>query len=114
MNKLTKEEKKDYYFTSTLDNLDEKIKYVIALDTDTKLVLNSCLNLVGCMAHPLNHPVLNQDKTKVISGYGMMQPRLNTDLEATNRSLYSQIFAGIGGFDTYSVVVPHTNQDWRR
>lgn len=111
LNKLTKEEKKDYYFTSTLDNLDEKIKYVIALDTDTKLVLNSCLNLVGCMAHPLNHPVLNQDKTKVISGYGMMQPRLNTDLEATNRSLYSQIFAGIGGFDTYSVVVPHTNQD---
>ena len=45
INKITKEEKKDYYFTSTLDNLNEKIKYVIALDTDTKLVLNSCLNL---------------------------------------------------------------------
>ena len=39
------------------------IKYVITLDTDTKLVLNSALNLVGAMAHPMNKPIFNKDKT---------------------------------------------------
>ena len=87
------------------------IKYVITLDTDTKLVLNSALNLVGAMAHPLNRPVLNENKTKVVQGYGIMQPRVGVDIEATNKSLYSQIFAGIGGFDTYSAVVPNVYQD---
>ena len=40
-----------------------------------------------------------------------MQPRVSVDIEATNKSLYSQIFAGIGGFDTYSAIVPNVYQD---
>ena len=40
-----------------------------------------------------------------------MQPRVSLDIEATNKSLYSQIFAGIGGFDTYSAIVPNVYQD---
>ena len=100
-----------YYNVNTLHDNKLGIKYVITLDTDTKLVLNSALNLVGAMAHPMNKPVLNQKKTKVIKGYGIMQPRVSVDIEATNKSLYSQIFAGIGGFDTYTAVVPHVYQD---
>ena len=87
------------------------IKYVITLDTDSKFVLNTALNLVGAMAHPLNKPILNKKNNKVIYGYGIMQPRCSIDIEDTNRSLYSQIFAGIGGFDTYSAVVPNVYQD---
>ena len=83
---------KKYFHANTL-NSELDIKYVITLDTDTKLVLNSALNLVGAMAHPLNKPVLNKNNTKVIKGYGIMQPRVSVDIEATNRSLYSQIFA---------------------
>ena len=100
-----------YFNINTLHNNNLNIKYVITLDTDTKLVLNSALNLVGAMAHPLNRPILNKEKTKVIQGYGIMQPRVGVDIEATNKSLYSQIFAGIGGFDTYSAVVPNVYQD---
>ena len=40
-----------------------------------------------------------------------MQPKISVDIEATNKSLYSQIFAGIGGFDTYSSLVPDFYQD---
>ena len=87
------------------------IKYVITLDADTQLVLDSALNLVGAMDHPLNKPILNKKGTKVIRGYGIMQPRVGVDIEATNKSLYSQIFAGIGGFDTYSAVIPNIHQD---
>ena len=100
-----------YFNVNMLHNNKLNIKYVITLDADTKLVLNSALNLVGAMAHPLNRPVLNNNNTKVISGYGIMQPRVGVDIEATNKSLYSQIFAGIGGFDTYSALVPNIYQD---
>ena len=102
---------KKYFHANTLSGSNLDIKYVITLDTDTKLVLNTALNLVGAMAHPLNKPVLNKNNTKVIKGYGIMQPRVSVDIEATNKSLYSQIFAGIGGFDTYSYMTPNTYQD---
>ncbi len=111
LGKLTKKEEDKYFNVHTFKNFDKKIKYVIPVDTDTELVLNSLLNLIGCMAHPLNKPVLNKEKTKVISGYGIMQPRMNIDIESTNTSLYSQVFAGIGGFDTYSVLVPNIYSD---
>ena len=45
------------------------IKYIITLDADTNLVLNTGLELVGAMAHILNRPVLNENKTLVIDGY---------------------------------------------
>ena len=106
-----KVDEKKYFHVNTLRDTDLGIKYVITLDADTKLVLNTALNLVGAMAHPLNKPVLNKKNTKVIEGYGIMQPRVSVDIEATNKSLYSQIFAGIGGFDTYSYMTPNTYQD---
>ena len=113
-NKILLGEKIDeakYFNSNTLKGKKLDIKYVITLDTDTKLVLNSALNLVGAMDHPLNRPVLNRRKTKVVKGYGIMQPRVSVDIEATNKSLYSQVFAGIGGFDTYTAVVPNLYQD---
>ena len=100
-----------YFNVNMLHNHKLNIKYVITLDTDTRLVLNTALNLVGCMAHPMNRPILNKEGTKVIKGYGLMQPRVSVDIEATNKSLYSQIFAGIGGFDTYSAIVPNVYHD---
>ena len=104
-------DERKYFNINTLHGKRLGIKYVITLDTDTKLVLNSALNLVGAMAHPLNTPILDSKGKKVIRGYGIMQPRVSVDIEATNRSLYSQVFAGIGGFDTYSAVTPNVYQD---
>ena len=111
LNQMDKDAEQKYFNVNMLHNHDLSIKYVITLDTDTRLVLNTVLNLVGCMSHPLNKPVLNRAGTKVIRGYGIMQPRVSVDIEATNKSLYSQIFAGIGGFDTYTAVVPDVYQD---
>ena len=51
---------KKYFNVNTLHNKKLGVKYVITLDTDTRLVLNSALNLVGAMAHPLNKPILNK------------------------------------------------------
>ena len=53
-----------------------KIRYVITLDADTDLVLNSGIELIGAMAHILNLPVLNKSKDAVIDGHAIMQPRV--------------------------------------
>lgn len=111
LKEMSDSEEKKCFNLNTLHHHNLDIKYVITLDSDTKLVLNTALNLIGAMAHPLNRPVLNKEGTKVISGYGIMQPRVSVDIEATNKSLYSQIFAGIGGFDTYSALIPDVYQD---
>ena len=111
LGKLTKEEKDKYIYVETVSSLKTKIKYVITLDTDTELVLNTAQQLVGLMAHPYNKPVLNKNKTKVISGYALVQPKVSLDIESTNKSVYSQLIAGIGGFDIYSSIVPNFYQD---
>ncbi len=111
LKKMTKREQDRNFQVHTFHDFNEKIQYVITLDIDTNLVLNTALNLVGAMAHPLNKPMLNKEKTKVISGYAIMQPRVSVDIESTNQSLYSQVFANIGGFDSYTAMVPNVYFD---
>lgn len=93
------------------NNALPNIKYVITLDADTDLVLNTGLELIGAMAHILNKPVLNKEKTVVIDGYGIMQPRVGVNLTASKKSLFSEIFAGNGGTDSYTNAISDTYQD---
>ena len=46
----------------------KNIKYIITLDADTDLVLNSAFELVGAMAHILNKPELDVNKNIVKKG----------------------------------------------
>ena len=108
---LSQQQKDDYFRCQTLDNFREKITYIITLDMDTELVLYSAFKLIGAMAHPMNHPVLSADGKKVISGYGIMQPRINVDVEVTNKSRYAQMFAGLGGLDVYTTASFEVYQD---
>ena len=88
-----------------------KIKYVITLDADTKLVLDSAKALIGAMAHILNIPVVDKIKNIVIDGYGIIQPRIGIDIEAANKSIFTKIFAGKGGMDFYSNAISDIYQD---
>ncbi|MDD4036663.1 MAG: glucoamylase family protein, partial [Bacilli bacterium] len=111
LGKLDEKQKKEYFTCHTFNDFNVPIKYVITLDNDTKLVLNTALKLIGTMAHPLNRPVLSKDKRKVIQGYGLMQPRIGIDVEVTNKSIYSQLFAGLGGLDIYTTACFDLYQD---
>ena len=111
LRKMTTNDICKYIYVENVTEISSDIHYVITIDTDTELVLNTALALVGVMAHPLNKPVLNKKGTKVISGYGIIQPRVNVDIESTNKSIYSQLIAGIGGFDVYSTIIPNFYQD---
>ena len=87
------------------------IQFIITLDTDTELVLYSAQKLIGAMAHPLNRAQLSFDGKRVSSGYGIMQPRVNVDVEVTNKSRYAQLFAGLGGLDVYTTASFELYQD---
>ena len=87
------------------------IQFIITLDTDTELVLYSAQKLIGAMAHPLNRAQLSPDGRRVDRGYGIMQPRVNVDVEVTNKSHYAQLFAGLGGLDVYTTASFELYQD---
>lgn len=87
------------------------IKYIITLDADTDLVLNSAFELIGAMAHILNRPVLNPKKDLVIEGHGIIQPRVGIGLVAGRKSLFTRIFAGVAGTDSYSDAISDFYQD---
>ena len=89
----------------------KKVKYIITLDADTDLVLNSAFELIGAMAHILNKPIIDNEKNIVIDGYGIMQPRVGINLEISYKSLFTKIFAGDGGIDSYTNAISDLYQD---
>ena len=95
---------------NTLENKDiPKIKYIITLDADTDLILNSAFDLVGAMAHILNTPVIKNNI--VVDGYGIMQPRVGINLDISYKTLFTKIFAGSGGIDSYTNAISDVYQD---
>ena len=97
--------------TEWLNGGECPIQFIITLDTDTELVLYSAQKLIGAMAHPLNRAQLSPDGRRVDRGYGIMQPRVNVDVEVTNKSRYAQLFAGLGGLDVYTTASFELYQD---
>ena len=97
--------------THWLEGAVPPIQFIITLDTDTELVLYSAQKLIGAMAHPLNRAQLSPDGKRVNAGYGIMQPRVNVDVEVTNKSRYAQLFAGLGGLDVYTTASFELYQD---
>ena len=89
----------------------KNIKYIITLDADTELVLDSASSLVGAMAHILNRPEIDEKTNIVTSGYGIMQPRVGIDLNISNYNLFTKIFAGAGGIDSYTNAISDLYQD---
>lgn len=99
--------------TNTITNVASMppIKYIITLDADTDLVLNSARELIGAMAHILNKPELNKSEDLVIAGHALIQPRIGIDLMSSIKSLYTKIYAGAGGVDVYANAISDIYQD---
>ncbi|MFH0856095.1 MAG: glucoamylase family protein [Candidatus Omnitrophota bacterium] len=89
----------------------QDVKYVITLDADTRMSRNAARDLVGVIAHPLNRPVYDEAKQRVISGYGILQPRVESSYPGENPSLFVKIFGGDTGIDPYTKAVSDVYQD---
>ena len=86
-------------------------RYVITLDTDTQLPRDTARQFVGTMAHPLNRPHFDDRLQRVVSGYGILQPRVAVSLPGTNRSLLARLYGGEPGIDPYTRAVSDVYQD---
>jgi len=87
------------------------VKYVITLDTDTKLPRDAAWQFVGTMAHPLNRAQYDEQKRRVVQGYGILQPRVSVSLPDISRSLYSIMHGSSSGIDPYTRAVSDVYQD---
>lgn len=88
-----------------------EVRFAITLDTDTQLPRDSARQMVGAMAHPLNRPVFDAARSRVVTGYGIMQPRVGVSLPSAQRSWFVRLFAGDSGLDPYTRVVSDLYQD---
>ncbi len=87
------------------------IKYVITLDTDTQLPRDAARTLIGNMAHPLNRPVYDAGKGRIVEGYAILQPRASISLTSAGQSRFTKLFAGESGIDPYTREVSDVYQD---
>lgn len=88
------------------------VRYVITLDTDTRLPIGTAKRLIGKMAHPLNRPRFDPASHRVVEGYGVLQPRVTPSLPAVqDGSLYQRVFSSPTGIDPYAAAVSDVYQD---
>lgn len=88
------------------------IRYVITLDSDTRLPLEAAWRLIGKMAHPLNQPRFDAVLGRVVEGYAVLQPRVTASLPMSHDgSLFQRIFSRSSGLDPYASAVSDVYQD---
>ena len=88
------------------------VRYVITLDSDTRLPRDAARRLIGKMLHPLNAPVFAPNKQRIVDGYGVLQPRVTPSLPAgQDASLLQRLFSSGGGIDPYAGAVSDVYQD---
>ncbi len=101
----------DYEMPVGSFRLLRKCRYVITLDADTELILESAIQLVAIMAHPLNRPKLDEKNRKVISGYTIVQPQIRNRMPGSTASIFSKLYSGPVGVDQYATVISDVYQD---
>ena len=88
------------------------IRYVVTLDSDTRLPRDAVARLVGAMAHPLNRPTFDEPSGRVVHGYGILQPRITSTLPAEHEATaFQRVYSGAAGIDPYASAVSDVYQD---
>ena len=67
------------------------IRFVITLDADTELPRGSAARLVATLAHPLNRAQFDDATGAVVSGYTVLQPRIEISPLSAEVSWFSTV-----------------------
>ncbi len=87
-------------------------RHLVTLDADTHMPPGRLRALVGVAAHPLNQPRWDSGVGRIVSGYGILQPRLEAPLPAPETATgYHALFNGHCGMDPYSAASSELYQD---
>ncbi len=88
-----------------------QIRYVLTLDSDTRLPRDAARALIGIAEHPLNRPDFDPAVRRVTHGFGILQPRVSVTMASAAHSLFARVYAGHTGVDPYTTAVSDTYQD---
>jgi cyclic beta-1,2-glucan synthetase len=104
---------KETGFTTIIGNLEQlpPMRYVLTLDSDTRLPREAARRLVATIDHPLNRPRIDPAVGRVVEGYGVLQPRVSLPLTARRRSWFARIYSDSVGLDPYTTAVSDVYQD---
>ncbi len=88
------------------------VRYVITLDADTRLPRGAARRLIGKIAHPLNRPLFDSRRGRVVAGHAILQPRVTPSLPIGREgSLFQRVFSSPSGIDPYAFAVSDVYQD---
>jgi len=103
---------KKHSYSVQMGDLDaiSDVKYVVTVDADTVLPRDSVRRLVATLAHPLNQAEFEPEgepgkSAGVVTGYTVLQPRVEIAPTSAGQSLFAQIFSGDTGLDLYTKAV---------
>ncbi len=87
------------------------VRFVITLDSDTELPRGSARRMVGALAHPLNQAIIDPERGVVVTGYGILQPRVGVSVQSSAASRLASIYSGQTGLDIYTRAASDVYQD---
>lgn len=87
-----------------------EMKYIMALDSDTSMSFEVLRDILAVAEHPLNEPVFSNIERRVVSGYGIIAPRVETSIVSAGKTVFSSIFTN-GGLVLYSPTVSERYMD---
>lgn len=112
LNRLLRGATDTTFLAECSQNIPQAVKYIVTLDADTRLPLETVKKLVGKLAHPLNAPQFNATTGRVQQGYAVLQPRVTPSLPIGHQStLFQRIFSASSGIDAYSSAISDLYQD---
>ncbi len=91
--------------------LPPPVAYVITVDSDTQLPLESARRLIETIAHPLNRVEINPSSRVRTQGYTIIQPRISIALPAATATRFTRIFADTNGTDPYCRMTSDAQQE---
>ena len=87
------------------------LRFVITLDDDTTLPPETAARLIGALAHPLNRASFDPVTGRVVSGYTIIQPRIEILPQTRSVSVFCRLYSGDTAIDIYSRAVSDVYQD---
>ena len=87
------------------------VRYVLTLDSDTRLPRDTAKKLIGVISHPLNRPSWDPATGEIRDGYAILQPRVSVTASSASGTRFARLYAGHTGVDPYTTAVSDTYQD---
>ncbi len=86
----------DFMAVSDPGNHLPEIQYILALDQDSQLLFNGAYDLITAAAHPLNQPQIDPNTKTVVSGYGILSPRIVQQIQTKSSTLFARLYHRFG------------------